>query len=166
MMKTDFPTSCLRGGYTLIEVLAAAAVISVSAAAAVSLSSSLMLQEELAWRTAITRNYQENMARLWQLGMSPSGSKEVSNIGAVMPSISNSTRLREAIYGTPVVQEMGTTRPEGLGTLQAASVIAVVNVAATPPEQIKGSNFSLTVYRPNLPNQLRTSPVSTAGTTR
>ncbi|MEN3944129.1 prepilin-type N-terminal cleavage/methylation domain-containing protein [Prosthecobacter sp. SYSU 5D2] len=159
-MKTVFAATGLRRGYTLIEVLAAAAVIAVSAAAAVSLSSSLMLQEELAWRTAITRNYQENMARLWQLGMSPTGSKDPSNIGAVMPSVANSVRLNEAINGTPFLIETGTTSPEGLGTLQTAIVSASVNVAANPAEKIQGSNFTLSVYRPSLPVLLRTSTVT------
>ena len=64
-------TSSLRAtaAYTLIEVLAAASIIAIGATAAISLSASSVLQEELAFRVAVTRSYQENMLRLWQLGL-------------------------------------------------------------------------------------------------
>jgi len=155
-MKTSFQRLCRRG-YTLIEVLAAGAVVSVGMAAAVSLTSSLMLQEELAWRTAITRNYQENMMRLWQLGLSPSFSKEVTNITAVMPRQSYSPKLNEAINGEPYLMEMGKTTVEGLGTLQLATIQASVNVSSDAMKEIQGSSFSLNGYRPLLPINLRTS---------
>lgn len=156
-MKTPTFTPPKNCGFTLIEVLATAAIIAVGTAAAVSLSSSLMLQEELAWRTAVTRNYQENMARLWQLGMSPSGSKDPTNIAAVMPTQQDSVRLNEAINGTPFLIETGTANPENLGTLQSAIVSATVNVAADPAQEIQGSTFTLSAYRPSLPGSLRTS---------
>lgn len=59
-----------RAAYTLIEVLAAAAIVSIGTTAMVSLSATLMLQEELSSRVALVRNHQENMLRLWQLGLS------------------------------------------------------------------------------------------------
>lgn len=144
-------------GYTLIEVLAAAAVVSVGMAAAVSLTSSLMLQEELAWRTAITRNYQENMMRLWQLGLGASYSKEVTNITAVLPRQNFSPRLNEAIYGEPELEETGSSRIEGLGKLEAARVTAVTNVAKDPPAEVNGNSFELNGHRPALPRELRTN---------
>lgn len=154
-MKTSLQRLCRRG-YTLIEVLAAAAVVSVGMTAAVSLTSSLMLQEELAWRTAVTRNYQENMMRLWQLGLGHSFSKEVTNITAVMPSQAYSPKLNEAINGDPYLIEMGTSTVDGFGTLQAASVQASVNVSRDPQTELQGSSFNLTGYRPVLPINLRT----------
>lgn len=150
----------LRRGYTLIEVLAAGAVVSVGMAAAVSLAASLMAQEELAWRVAITRNYQENMVRLWQLGMSPAGSKDATNIGAVMPNQSFSTLLNEAINGTPFLIETGTANPENLGKLQTASITAVVNVSSDPGKEVLGASFTLTAYRPSLPSSLRTQALN------
>lgn len=148
-MKAACHAALVRRGYTLIEVLAAAAVIAVGTGAAVSLSSSLMLQEELAWRVAITRNYQENMARLWQLGINPDD---------VMPTQRNSARLDEAIHGTPVVTETGTVNPEGLGLMQAAEIDASVNVASEVGREIAGSNLKITAYRPALPSSLRITP--------
>ncbi|WP_166647402.1 prepilin-type N-terminal cleavage/methylation domain-containing protein [Prosthecobacter fusiformis] len=146
-----------RTGYTLIEVLAAGAVIAVASAAAVSLSSSLMLQEELAWRTAITRNYQENMARLWQLGMSPAGSSDATSISAVMPNQKDSVRLEEAIYGTPVIKEGEAASVDGLGLMQQAAIIATVNASGNPGAEVEGAPLTLHVYRPALPASLRTT---------
>lgn len=150
----------LRRGYTLIEVLAAGAVISVGMAAAASLASSLMVQEELAWRVSITRNYQENMVRLWQLGLSPAGSKDATNIGAVMPSQTYSALLNEAINSTPYLIETGSTTPEGLGRLLSAAVTATVNVSSDPKKELEGATFTLTAYRPSLPTSLRTGALN------
>lgn len=151
------PLPPLRRAYTLIEVLAAAAIVAMGMTAAVSLTSSLMTQEELAWRTAITRNYQENMARLWQLGLSPSGSTNATNISAVMPTPKDSVLLNEAINGTPYLIETGTTNPSDTGTMQSALVTAAVNVSQDPSFESQGSSLTLSVYRPTLPAALRTN---------
>jgi len=153
----------LRSAYTLIEVLAAGAIISVGMTAAVSLTSSLMAQEELAWRTAITRNYQENMVRLWQLGLSDSYSKDPTNITAVMPRQSYSPRLNEAILGEPaLIESKDTTSPEGLGPLKVATVQATVNTSKDPKNEFqdqKAGSFSFYCFRPSLPTSLRTVPL-------
>src|SRR6476661_3574701 len=94
--------------YTLIEVLAASAVVAITMTGAVSLSGTMMLQEEMAWRVAIVRNYQENMARLWQLGLAP------ADVTALMPAQSASPLLNQVINGAPTVVETGTTNPSGL----------------------------------------------------
>lgn len=138
-----------RGGYTLIEVLAAAAVVAVGMTAAVSLSSSLMLQEELAWRGAVTRNYQECMARLWQLGLTP------AEVVAVMPAQSSSPLLNQMINGNPVLVETGTASPGGLGSMQSAAVTAAVNISQNPATEVQGASLTLSVYRPSLPAALR-----------
>lgn len=156
-MKTSrFFSRLPRRGYTLIEVLAAAAVIAVGMSAAVSLVSSLMTHEELAWRTAITRNYQENMARLWQLGMSPTGSTNATNIGAVMPTQKDSPLLNEAINGTPYIIETGTTNPANIATMMTAAVVASVNISADANSEKQGLSLTFSVYRPQLPTALRT----------
>ena len=46
-----------KAGYTLMEVVAASAVLAVGMTGAVSLSSSIMAQEEITWRVAVARNY-------------------------------------------------------------------------------------------------------------
>lgn len=136
-------------GYTLIEVLAAAAVVAVSMTGAVALSSTLMLQEEYAWRVAVTRNYQENMIRLWQIGLS------TAEVAALMPGQKDNVLLNGIINGTPYIIETGVTNPSGLGTMQAAAVTASVNISQDPRVEQQGAVFTLTGYRPTLPASLR-----------
>jgi prepilin-type N-terminal cleavage/methylation domain-containing protein len=144
--------SALRRAYTLIEVLAASAVVAIGMTAAVSLSSTLMLQEEMTWRVAVTRNYQENMARLWQLGLSP------ADVVALMPAQSASPLLNQMINGSPTIVETGTTNPGSLGTMQAAAVSASVNISQSPTSESQGAPLTLSVYRASLPATLRPPP--------
>ena len=59
------------GGYTLVEVLVAAALLAVAVAAAASLALSMVSQEESNTRIARAFNQQEQAARLYQLGLDP-----------------------------------------------------------------------------------------------
>jgi prepilin-type N-terminal cleavage/methylation domain-containing protein len=138
-------------GYTLIEVLAAGAIVSVGATAMVSLSSTLMLQEELATRVAITRNHQENMVRLWQLGLSP------VQITSLMPSQAQNALLQQAVHGTPALVETGLTTINGV-VMETASCTAAVNISQDPRTEIEGASFTLTAYRPRLVTDLRPPP--------
>lgn len=138
-----------RAAYTLIEVLAASAVIAVGMTAAVSLSASLMVQEELAFRISVTRNYQENMARLWQLGLTP------ADVVALMPTQTASPMLNQMIYGTPTLVESGVANPSNLGSMQAATATAAVNISQDPLNEIQGASLAISVYRPSLPASLR-----------
>ena len=138
-----------RAGYTLIAVLAAAAIIAVGTTAAVSLSASIMLQEELAFRVAVTRNYQENMIRLWQLGLSP------VQVAALMPTQSQNAQLQTAISGTPALVETGLTTVSGI-EVETALCTAVVNISQNPPVEVPGASLSITAFRPRLITQLRT----------
>lgn len=138
-----------RAGYTLIEVLAAAAIIAVGTTAAVSLSASIMLQEELAFRVAVTRNYQENMIRLWQLGLSP------VQIAALMPTQNQNAPLQTAISGIPSLVETGVTTVSGI-EVETALCTAVVNISQNPPTEVPGASLSITAFRPRLISQLRT----------
>jgi prepilin-type N-terminal cleavage/methylation domain-containing protein len=136
-------------GYTLMEVLASSAVVAVGMTAMASLSGTLMIQEELGWRVAVVRNYQENMARLWQLGIDQ---RQVMNI---MPTQTDNAVLNQIINGTPVLIQTGTTTPSGLGTMQAAAVTASVNISQDPRSERQGAALTLSVYRPSLPTSLR-----------
>ena len=140
-----------RAGYTLIEVLAAGAIISIGTTAMVSLSATLMLQEELATRVAITRNYQENMVRLWQLGLS------TVQITALMPSQTQNALLQQAVFGTPVLVESGLTTINGV-VMETALCTAVVNSSQNPTVEAAGASFTLTAYRPRLITDLRPPP--------
>lgn len=136
-------------GYTLVEVLAAASVIAVGMAGAVSLYASLIVHEEMSWRVAVTRNYQENMARVWQLGLSP------AEVVAIMPAQTANAALNQIIQGTPTIIETGTTNPNNLGTMQTAAVAASVNISQNYLTETQGAPLTLNVYRPSLPSTLR-----------
>lgn len=144
-----------RVGYTLVEVLAAASIISIGITAVVSLSASSVLQEELAFRVAVTRNYQENMLRLWQLGLPR------SQVIGLMPDQDQNAVLQAQLFGTtsttsgPAILETGTTTVSGV-TMEAATCTAVVNISQQPPAEIAGATLTLTAYRPRLYTTLRT----------
>ena len=137
--------------YTLIEVLAAAAIISIGTTAMVSLSSTLMLQEELANRVSVTRNYQENTVRLWQLGLS------TVQITALMPSLTQNAILQQALYSSPTLVESGLTTVNGV-VMETALCTAIVNNSLNPGAKTAGASFTLTAYRPHLVTTLRTAP--------
>jgi prepilin-type N-terminal cleavage/methylation domain-containing protein len=143
------PSTLCRAGYTLIEVLAASTVVAIGMSAMVSLTGTLMLQEEMTWRVAVTRNYQENMGRLWQLGLRP---EDVLNL---MPSQADNAQLNQIINGTPSIIQTGTTNPSSLGVMQAAAVTAAVNISQNPNAESQGTPLTLSVYRPSLPANLR-----------
>jgi hypothetical protein len=145
-----------QSAYTLIELLAASSIIAVAMAASVSLSSTLMLQEELSWRVAVTRNYQENMARLWQLGISTTA-PSIRTVMTIMPDQGNNPVLNRIINGIPTIVAAGTANPSNLGTMEVAFVIASANISTQGFDNVEtqGAPFTLTVYRPNLPGSLR-----------
>jgi prepilin-type N-terminal cleavage/methylation domain-containing protein len=147
----NHPTARRARGYTLIEVLAAGAIVSIGTTAMVSLSSTLMLQEELATRVAITRNYQENMVRLWQLGLS------TVQITALMPAQTQNAVLQQAIFGNPVIVENGDTTVDGI-VMESALCTAVVNSSQNPAAETAGASFTLTAFRPRLITELRPPP--------
>jgi prepilin-type N-terminal cleavage/methylation domain-containing protein len=142
-----------KRGYTLIEVLAAAALVALASGAAASLATSLGLQEEFARRVAVVRNYQENMAQLWQLGLSP------AEVSALMPASSGSSltnrALRESIFGTPRVIESDLVSVSGI-TVRTARCTASVNVARNPGLQEEGAPFEMFLCRPSI--GMRTTP--------
>lgn len=140
-----------RAAYTLIEVLAAGAIMSIGTTAMVSLSSTLMLQEEYANRVAVTRCHQENMLRLWQLGLS------AAQVNALMPHPGQNAVLNQAVYSIPTVIETGVTITNGV-SMNTARCTAVVNISQDPATKAAGATFTLTAYRPKLIADLRPPP--------
>lgn len=145
----------LKQAYTLIEVLAAASVIAVGMAAAVTLSSTLMIQEELAWRVAVVRNYQENMARVWQMGIG--NGPLAADVRALMPDPASNDLLAVCFTVNPTINAIGTTNPSGLGSMERAIVSATVNISLDSDPRVKeaGTASTFYVYRPTLPATLR-----------
>ena len=139
MMNPPIPHRLRRSGYTLIEIVAAGAFIAVGIIGAVSLSSSMMAQEDLNWRVSVARNYQENIARLWQLGLSPT---------EVMALIPNS-KLAEVAGTSPTLIPTGTINEDGLGVMEAAVCSFTINTTDIPGAGAGGTN-QVTIYRPTL----------------
>ena len=135
-----------RSGYTLIEVLTAAIIVGVGMTAAVSMSSTMMLQEELSWRVAVAMNYQENSCRLWQLGLSP------NEVRAVMPDVDGHPFLNEILddSGAPdehlvVMNNLGYADHSTIGVMQGlTNTVQVANFA----DADEGSNTEARIYRP------------------
>ena len=132
-----------------MEVLASSAVVAVGMSAMASLTGTLMLQEELSWRVAVVRNYQENMGRVWQMGL------RSQDVTSIMPVQSNNVLLNQIINGTPSIIQTGTTNPSSLGTMEIAAVTAAVNISQDPRVEKQGAALTLNVYRPTLPASLR-----------
>ena len=141
-MKTVKTPSRRRwSGYTLVEVLAAGAVIAVGMGAAAVMSGTLMTQEEMSWRTDVSRNYQENMARLWQLGISD------SDVLRLMPTPRSNPKLAEFIYGQPTFSEVGSVSVAGAVDMDAATSTVITNASKDPSVEVSGATFVMTVYR-------------------
>ena len=142
-MKTPALHALRRAGYSLIEVVAAGAFVAVGMAGVVSLSTSMMAQEELSWRVSVARNYQENMARLWQLGLTPG---EVINL---IPSASGNSKLSEVIGTSPTLTATGQVNEDSMGVMESAVCSFTINTANVVGAGAGGTN-QVTVYRPTL----------------
>ncbi len=140
------PLSLARA-YTLIEVLAASAIIAVSVGAAASISASVGQQEEYARRVAVARNYQENMARLWQLGL------RNDVIDEIMPEMSPNPALNVALFSQPQIIELGSSTlgsgPNPI-TVETALCRATVNIGPTHIARQAGSTFEMMLCRPTI----------------
>lgn len=138
----------LRRAYTLIEALAASAIIAVAVGAAASISASVSLQEDHARRVAVTRNFQENVARLWQLGLSRNAIYD-----DVLPDIQYNPILRDALFAAPEIIELG-TQTLGSGpnqvTVETALCRATVNIGIRSADRQPGASFEMMLCRPTI----------------
>ena len=142
-MKLISAKSIRRAGYSLIEVVVAGAVIAVGMTAAASLSSTMMAQEELSWRVSVARNYQENIVRLWQLGLSP------SDVMSLIPSASGNPKLAEVIGPSPTLTATGQVDEDSMGVMESAVCSFTINTANVAGAGAGGTN-EVTAYRPTL----------------
>ena len=129
-------------GYTLIEVLTAAVILGVSLSAAVSMSTTMMMQEELSLRVTQSLNYQENAARLWQLGLNP------FQVAALMPGTNGNPVLTRALVTTGNTNALGAADADGIGALESATHTIQVNNFDSSPGT--GAVSTVTVYRPTI----------------
>jgi prepilin-type N-terminal cleavage/methylation domain-containing protein len=137
----------MRSGYTLVEVLAASALIAVGAGAAATLTATMGMQEIYSERASIARNYQENLAMLWQLGLTP------NQVMAVMPTKAGNRPLADAIFGEPTVipgdvLDMGDA---ALGlVMETAQVSLSINAGEGGAGEVEGGGLVLRVCRPSI----------------
>lgn len=99
-MKPRFHGSApRRAGYTIVEALVAAAILAIGVAAAASLALTMVSQEESNARVARAINLQEQAARLYQLGLTP------STIAGILPAdsgVSSITFAATAVTGSNI----------------------------------------------------------------
>jgi prepilin-type N-terminal cleavage/methylation domain-containing protein len=119
-VKLAFASSSTRG-YTLIELLVATSIIMMGAVAAYHLAINATKVEEMNSRLTRGLSLQENYARLWQVGMSPSA------ISVLLPR-SNEVSI------SSTAESVGLTKPgpmEGL-TIRANLTTGMVNGVTRP----------------------------------
>ena len=134
----------LQNGFTLVEVLTSAIVIGIGLAAAVSMSSTVMLQEELAWRASVALNQQENAARLWQLGFDRN---EINSLLPANPVVSEVLVTSSAGTVTTPVSPTSVTDPLA-GDLEKGVTSATVRNFSNASTQ--GSTTAVEMYRPTI----------------
>ncbi|HSJ04654.1 MAG: prepilin-type N-terminal cleavage/methylation domain-containing protein [Verrucomicrobium sp.] len=135
-------------GYSLIEVLVASALVGVVISATVSLAGTMNLQGETAEINSVAINYQDNAARLWQLGLTP------AEVLTLMPHVTNNVILENMIvpYGTAPGSQVSFTG-EGTTTLSnSMGTVEDVNCAVTirNPVSTTHRELAVDVYRPSI----------------
>ena len=139
-------TKLRPNGYTLVEVLASAVVIGMGLAAAVSLSSTVMLQEEMSWRVSVALNYQENASRVWQLGFEPT---EITGANGLMPMNPYMNQLMIAANNAVTFVNPGTdyTDPTAGDLEETTSTATVKNYSSAATN---GSTTVTRIFRPTI----------------
>jgi prepilin-type N-terminal cleavage/methylation domain-containing protein len=140
--------SFLRRGYTLVEVLMGSALLGLAIGGAVSMTATMNVQHVAAFTGAVAQNYQDNAARLWQLGLSP------TEVLAVMPHVTDNADLQNAIVptgtGTGSQVSFGTsgttTLANSMGTLENVPCTVTIR----NPVGAANRTLTLQVYRPTL----------------
>lgn len=126
-------------GYTLLEALVAACLLLMVVAAAASLSAGMNTQDQLSQQGAVALNYQEQAARLWQLGMNATDIYGADGILPTNPAIGNLTFTTS-----------NTTLDDGAGTVFTVSQ-ADCTVSFTIDESADTRDNTIILVRPIAP---------------
>jgi hypothetical protein len=137
-----------RLGYSFAEVLVASALLGLMIGGAVSLSATMNIQHVAASAGTMGQNYQDNAARLWQLGLSP------TEVLAVMPHVTDNSSLQNAIVpagtGAGVQVTFGTagtaTLANNMGTLESVPC----SISIRNPVGAANRTITVQVYRPTI----------------
>ena len=127
-----------NGGYTLVEALVAAAILIIAIAAAVTLTLTMTAQEESNHEFSRAINFQEQAARLYQLGLSP-------------------TAISQILPPDPVIEslafDVSSTTVSGIGTVEAGTCTVVVESATAELDghnPVDSRTIEVTVVRPSI----------------
>ena len=90
-----------RAGYSLIEVLVAAGILTMGVAAAAKLALVMVTQEEISQRISVTLAHQETANRLYQLGLEP------TEVTALLPDEPQAGSLTFSLTGVTTVTGAG-----------------------------------------------------------
>lgn len=147
-LKTTDRKAQTARGYSFAEVLVASALIGLAIGGAVSLSATMNTQTVSAFTGAVAQNYQDNAARLWQLGLTPAEAL------AVMPHVTDNADLAGAIVpsGTAPGSQVSfgtagtTTLANSMGTLESIPCTMTIR----NPAGAANRTLTLQVYRPTI----------------
>jgi prepilin-type N-terminal cleavage/methylation domain-containing protein len=137
-------------GYSLIEVLAASAIVGMGMAAVATLSATVLVQEELSWRVSVALNHQENAARLFLLGfhnVAPASNPGEPTISSLLPSNPVLDEILVATGSTHVTPTSTAVVNDALaGTLETSDVSATIRNYDSAG--VNGSTTIMSSYRP------------------
>lgn len=130
-----------NSGYTLIEVLAAAGILSAAIGAAAALGMGITKQEELTRGQLAAIRYAETIGKLWQLGVDPANFVLTQTQGA-----EGSNGLNPMSWSIGAVTNVSLGNDGGIdqGTVEAAAV----NVTYSPYGGSAQRTITLDVIRP------------------
>lgn len=133
-----------RGAYSLIEVLIAGAVLAIGIAAASLMASALMVQNEADGNALRAYNAQEQAARLWQLGLSPT---TITNILPERCSASTTPPLYNIYLGFTT----SSTNINGVTNIELLNPLRLVFIAATTADgDVSYITNDVVVVRPGI----------------
>jgi Tfp pilus assembly protein PilV len=133
-------------GYTFAEVLVASALLGLAIGGAVSLTATMNTQHTAALTQAVAYNYQDNGARLWQLGLTDAEAL------ALLPDVRDNSDLQNAIVPTSTSADKqlsftavtNTTLATSMGTVEKTTCTATIR---NPIGASTNRNISVDAYR-------------------
>ena len=130
-----------NAGYTLVEALVAAAILIIAIAAAVTLTLTMTAQEESNHEFSRAINFQEQAARLYQLGLSPTAISQILPPDPVVESLSF---------------DVSETSLSGIGTVEGGTCTVVME-SDSPQldghDPVDSRTIQLTIVRPFIRGQ-------------
>ena len=135
-------------GYSLVEVVVSSALLGLAIGGALSLAATMNVQHAAAFSGAVSQNYHDNAARLWQLGLSP------AEVLSVMPHVTDNADLLDAIVptGTAPGSQVAfgasgtTTLANSMGTVESVPCTMTIR----NPVGAANRTLTLQVYRPTI----------------